>query len=68
MAELPLAQVEHVAVFADEGVLAQAKPEIGERPLLLIAGALDEKDAKERLFHALDESATGRSPLNRESG
>ncbi|RSN07136.1 hypothetical protein DMC63_35750 [Streptomyces sp. WAC 05977] len=57
MAELPLEQVEHVAGFADEGVLAQAKPEIGERSLLLVAGALDETDAKGHLFHALDDSA-----------
>lgn len=50
LAELPLGQVKHVAVFADEGVLAQVNLEIGERPLLLIADALDETGAKEHLI------------------
>ncbi len=55
LAELPIGQVEQVAAFADEGVLVQVSLQIGERPLLLIAGVLDETGAKERLFHTLDE-------------
>jgi hypothetical protein len=54
--ELPVGQVEQVAVFADEGVLAEVHLWIGARPLLLIAGELEEAFAGQLLFCRLDES------------
>lgn len=58
LSELPTGQVDHVAVFADEveGVLAEVHLRIGGRPLLLIAGELEETREGELLFHRLDES------------
>lgn len=56
LAELPAGAVGEVSVFADEGVIAEVRLEIGTRPLLLIAGELDETPAGALLFHRLDES------------
>lgn len=56
LTELPLGQVEEVDVVVDEGVLAEVCLRIGARPLLLVAGELDETVAGGLSFHRLDES------------
>ncbi|MFE9749207.1 hypothetical protein ACFYOT_30220 [Saccharothrix saharensis] len=56
LTELPLGRVGQVTVFSDEGVLAEVCLWIGARPLLLIAGELDETLDGGLLFHRLDES------------
>lgn len=56
LTELPTGRIEHVAVFADEGVLAEVHLRIGGQPLLLVAGELDGTPADGLLFHRLDDS------------
>jgi hypothetical protein len=56
LTELPTGQVEHVAAFVDEGVLAEVSLRIGGQPLLLVAGELEETPEGGLLFHRLDES------------
>ncbi|WP_181771018.1 hypothetical protein [Amycolatopsis pittospori] len=54
--ELPTGLVERVAVFSDEDVLAEAHLRIGGRPLVLLAGELEEHYTGELIFQRLDES------------
>jgi hypothetical protein len=54
--ELPVGQVEQVAVFAAEGVLAEVDLRIDGRPLLLVAGELDGTPEDGLLLHWLDDS------------
>ena len=58
LTELPTGQVDQVAVFVDEvdSVVAEVHLQIGGRPLLLIAGELDEMWGGGLVFHRLDES------------
>jgi hypothetical protein len=56
LTELPVGQIEQVALFVDNGVVAEVHLRIGAQPLLLIAGEVDETLAGELLFHRLEES------------
>lgn len=56
LAELPTGKVEYVAAFLDEGLLAEVGLRIDARPLLLVAGELEETFGGGLLFQRLDES------------
>ncbi|MFC9432439.1 hypothetical protein [Nocardia sp. NPDC057030] len=58
LTELPTGHVDQVTVFVDEvdAVLAEVHLQIGQRPLLLIAGEIDETSRGGLVFHRLDES------------
>ncbi|WP_447008250.1 hypothetical protein ACRAKI_17950 [Saccharothrix isguenensis] len=56
LTELPTGHVEYVAAFVDKGVLAEVGLRIDGRPLLLVAGELEETSEGGLLFHRLDES------------
>lgn len=56
LTELPVGQVEQVGVLADEGALAEVHLRVGGRPVLLVAGELEETMAGGLLVHRLDES------------
>lgn len=55
LSELPTGPVADVAVFAEEGVLAEVDLRVGGRPLVLVAGELIE-DWTRVVFSRLDES------------
>ncbi|WP_410665231.1 hypothetical protein [Amycolatopsis sp. lyj-84] len=54
--ELPVGLVEHVAVFHEEDILAEAHFRIGTQPLVLLAGELEETHGGGLIFQRLDES------------
>lgn len=56
LTELPVGQVDQVAVFAAGGVLAEVDLRIDGRPLLLVAGELDGTSEDGLLLHWLDDS------------
>lgn len=56
LTELPVGEVEEVAVFVDEGLLAEVDLRIGGHPLLLVAGELDGTPEDELLLHRLNDS------------
>ncbi|WP_280443422.1 hypothetical protein [Nocardia brasiliensis] len=58
LTELPTGRVDQVTVYVDavDSVLAEVHLQIGQRPILLVAGELDETWGGELVFSRLDES------------
>ncbi|MFD5245775.1 hypothetical protein ACFWIW_14580 [Amycolatopsis sp. NPDC058340] len=54
--ELPTGSVDHVALFLDQHLLAEVHFRIGTRPLVLVAGELEERHDGGLTFQRLDES------------